>query len=219
MALAGPVMNVITALSIPLAGALMYGVPMAPAPVRKQHRRAAVLEAAGLQRGDQNRFFQRNRTSEVGHHSRRCTVVSRTSFAGRGRTQRSKNPASDYATCLAPKTVKPSACLTSCLTMATCLSVVREVTPDSLHPKQVSRLAIRLVAIGGQPVHSAEQVTQYISEHKGPSQSRITLQARWKAVRLHCDWAKATPEGKNGLVLDQLKTCRTIRVSRLVGAT
>src|SRR6185369_11723409 len=32
VALAGPVMNVITALSIPLAGALMYGVPMAPAP-------------------------------------------------------------------------------------------------------------------------------------------------------------------------------------------
>src|SRR6267142_403510 len=33
VALAGPVMNIITALTIPFAGALMYGVPMAPAPV------------------------------------------------------------------------------------------------------------------------------------------------------------------------------------------
>src|SRR5882724_5237966 len=32
VALAGPVMNVLTALAIPLAGALMYGVPLAPAP-------------------------------------------------------------------------------------------------------------------------------------------------------------------------------------------
>src|SRR5260370_37551900 len=33
VALAGPVMNVLTALAIPLAGALMYGVPAVPAPV------------------------------------------------------------------------------------------------------------------------------------------------------------------------------------------
>src|SRR5918995_3164964 len=33
VALAGPVMNILTAISIPLAGALMYGVPAVPAPV------------------------------------------------------------------------------------------------------------------------------------------------------------------------------------------
>src|SRR4029078_12383700 len=33
VALAGPVMNVLTALAIPFAGALMYGVPASPAPV------------------------------------------------------------------------------------------------------------------------------------------------------------------------------------------
>src|SRR6266550_7858218 len=33
VAVAGPVMNVLTALTIPLAGALMYGVPATPAPV------------------------------------------------------------------------------------------------------------------------------------------------------------------------------------------
>src|SRR5580765_573854 len=33
VALAGPVMNVLTALAIPLAGALMFGAPATPAPV------------------------------------------------------------------------------------------------------------------------------------------------------------------------------------------
>src|SRR6185436_11439163 len=33
VALAGPVMNVITALAIPVAGALMYGVPVTPDPI------------------------------------------------------------------------------------------------------------------------------------------------------------------------------------------
>src|SRR6266699_3823406 len=33
VAIAGPVMNILTALAIPLAGALLYGVPATPAPV------------------------------------------------------------------------------------------------------------------------------------------------------------------------------------------
>jgi regulator of sigma E protease len=33
VAVAGPIMNILTALAIPFAGALMYGVPMTPAPV------------------------------------------------------------------------------------------------------------------------------------------------------------------------------------------
>src|SRR6266513_3053808 len=52
VALAGPVMNVITALTIPLASALMYGVPMAPAPVVTSMASGGASEAAGLQRGD-----------------------------------------------------------------------------------------------------------------------------------------------------------------------
>src|SRR5437867_6505522 len=33
VALAGPVMNLLTALAIPFAGAMMYGIPVTPAPV------------------------------------------------------------------------------------------------------------------------------------------------------------------------------------------
>src|SRR2546421_6070228 len=49
VALAGPVMNVLTALAIPLAGALMYGVPAVPAPIVSSMARGGAAETAGLQ--------------------------------------------------------------------------------------------------------------------------------------------------------------------------
>src|SRR6266542_6629711 len=52
VALAGPVMNVLTALAIPIAGALMYGVPAAPAPVVNSIASGGAAETAGLRRGD-----------------------------------------------------------------------------------------------------------------------------------------------------------------------
>src|SRR5690349_23021690 len=52
VALAGPVMNVLTALAIPFAAAMMYGVPVAPAPVVYDMQRGCAAEKAGLQPGD-----------------------------------------------------------------------------------------------------------------------------------------------------------------------
>lgn len=52
VALAGPVMNIITALSIPFAGAMMYGVPATPAPVVYYMHTGGAAQQAGLQQGD-----------------------------------------------------------------------------------------------------------------------------------------------------------------------
>lgn len=52
VALAGPVMNVLTALSIPLAGALLYGVPQSPPPVVSYVAASGAAQAAGVQAGD-----------------------------------------------------------------------------------------------------------------------------------------------------------------------
>src|SRR6476661_7781479 len=52
VAIAGPVMNVITALAIPFAGAMMYGVPATPAPVVSSIANGGAAQQAGLQRGD-----------------------------------------------------------------------------------------------------------------------------------------------------------------------
>ena len=52
VALAGPVMNILTALAIPFAGAMMYGVPATPAPVVYYIQPGGAAEKAGLQPGD-----------------------------------------------------------------------------------------------------------------------------------------------------------------------
>src|SRR5437016_10116791 len=60
VALAGPVMNVLTALSIPLIGGLMYGVPATPAPVVSVVFQGGAAATAGLQPGDRIVSFNGN---------------------------------------------------------------------------------------------------------------------------------------------------------------
>src|SRR3989442_934059 len=60
VALAGPVMNILTALAIPLGAALVYGVPATPAPVVSYVMPGGAAEAAGLKPGD--RIVQFNGT-------------------------------------------------------------------------------------------------------------------------------------------------------------
>src|SRR5215467_7609337 len=52
VALAGPVMNVLTALAIPFAAAMIYGVPATPAPVAYYIQSGGAAEQAGLKAGD-----------------------------------------------------------------------------------------------------------------------------------------------------------------------
>ena len=52
VALAGPVMNILTALAIPFAGAMMYGVPATPSPVVYYIQPGGAAAKAGLQQGD-----------------------------------------------------------------------------------------------------------------------------------------------------------------------
>ncbi len=50
--IAGPVMNILTALAIPFIAALMYGIAPAPAPVVSQLKQGGAAEVAGLKAGD-----------------------------------------------------------------------------------------------------------------------------------------------------------------------
>ncbi|HYG80430.1 MAG TPA: RIP metalloprotease RseP [Pyrinomonadaceae bacterium] len=52
VAVAGPVMNILTALAIPFIGGLIYGVPIPPAPVVRDIDQGGAAEVAGLQKGD-----------------------------------------------------------------------------------------------------------------------------------------------------------------------
>src|SRR2546430_15362890 len=58
VALAGPVMNILTALTIPFAAAFMYGVPSMPAPVVSLVRQGGSADQAGLKPGDRIVAFE-----------------------------------------------------------------------------------------------------------------------------------------------------------------
>src|SRR6266545_7179933 len=53
VAVAGPIMNILTALAIPFAAGLIYGVPATPAPIVSSVLPASAAETAGLRPGDQ----------------------------------------------------------------------------------------------------------------------------------------------------------------------
>src|SRR4026209_1211691 len=52
VALAGPVMNILTALAIPFVGAFMYGVPATPSPIVYYAQKGGAADLVGLQHGD-----------------------------------------------------------------------------------------------------------------------------------------------------------------------
>jgi regulator of sigma E protease len=60
VALAGPVMNILTALAIPFTGAMMYGVPATPSPVVYYMHSGGAAEKAGLKPGDRIVSFNGN---------------------------------------------------------------------------------------------------------------------------------------------------------------
>jgi len=196
VALAGPVMNVLTALTIPLFAALMYGVPATPAPVISNLTRGGAAESAGLRRGDRIVAFNGIEHPKwdtirgdallspsqplpvvVERNGERVpltiTPVSRTED---GETAGFLDFVPDYGDVPV---------------------IVREVTPDSPASEAGLQVDDQIISVAGQPVRSAEQVTQYISEHKGQP---ITLTVKRGAGQKDITaTSRKLPDGKERL--------------------
>lgn len=166
VALAGPVMNIITALSIPLAGALMYGVPATPAPVVSALSRGGAAEISGLQRGDRIVSFNGNENPKwntirgdallspgqplqlvVERNGQRLPMtITPTSITEDGETAGFLDFVPDYGEVPV---------------------VVRQVLPNTPASEAGLKVDDVILAVNSQPVRSAEQVTQFIRDHKG----------------------------------------------------
>src|SRR6267143_3893806 len=163
VAVAGPVMNILTALSIPFAGALIYGVQAPPPPVIRQIVPGGAAEAAGLQPGDRIVVFDGNENPkwrtiaddallspgqpiplEVERNGQRLKLtIKPTPHTEEGETAGLLDFLPDYGTVPI---------------------VVREVVANSPAAEAGLRVGDRIVAVNGEPVKSAEQVTQTIRE-------------------------------------------------------
>jgi regulator of sigma E protease len=166
VAIAGPVMNILTALAIPFAGALMYGVQATPPPVVRQVVPGGAAEQAGLKPGDRIVVFDGNDNPkwktiaddallspgqplplEVERNGQRIKLtISPTPHTEEGETVGFLDFLPDYGNVPI---------------------VVRDLVPNSPASESGLRIGDRIVAVNGEPVKSAEQVSQFIREHKG----------------------------------------------------
>jgi regulator of sigma E protease len=166
VALAGPVMNILTALAIPFAGALMYGIPATPAPVVSSVASGGSAAAAGLQRGDKIVSFN-------GVENPKWDTIRGDALLSPGQPLPVVVERNGQRF---PLTITPTAVVEEGETAGfldfvpdygDLPVVVREVEPGTPAAEAGLQPGDRIIAVSGQPVKSAEQVTQFIREHKG----------------------------------------------------
>jgi regulator of sigma E protease len=166
VALAGPVMNILTALSIPFAGALIYGVQITPPPVVRQMLPGGAAEAAGLKPGDRIVAFD-------GNENPKWRTVADDALLSPGQPIPVDVERNGQRIKL---TIKPTPHTEDGETVGfldflpdygQVPIVVRNV--ESGTPAAEAGLSVgdRIVAINDETVKSAEQVTQLIRDHKG----------------------------------------------------
>src|SRR5215510_3832733 len=164
VAVAGPVMNVLTALAIPFAGALIYGVPATPTAVISYVTPGGAAEQAGLKMGDRIVSFNGNENPSwdvIQGDALLSPNIPLPILIDRGGQQMAL-------------TIKPTPRTENGETAGFLEfipdyggvpAVVSDVNPNS--PAAVSGLQSgdRVVSIGGQEVRSAAQVTEFIRGH------------------------------------------------------
>jgi regulator of sigma E protease len=165
VALAGPVMNVLTALAIPLAGALMYGVPASPAPIVSYVSGSGAAQVAGLQPGDRVVSFNGSENPEwdtIRGDALLSPGHSLPLVVERGGQRM-------------PLTIIPTARTEDGETFGTLDFVpdnggfpvsISEVTAGAPADQAGVQVGDRVVAVQGQPVRSAEHITYFIREHR-----------------------------------------------------
>ena len=165
VALAGPVMNILTALAIPFAAGLMYGVPATPAPVVSSVASGGAAQVAGLQPGD--RIISFNGASNpdwdsissdillspneplpmvIERNGQRIQLtIKPTPLTRDGETAGQIDFIPDYGDVIV---------------------IISDVTAGSPAAKAGLQGGDRILTIGGESVKSSEQVVQYIRSHK-----------------------------------------------------
>lgn len=165
VALAGPVMNIKTAIAIPLVAALMYGIPATPAPIVSAVSPGGNAEAAGLRTGDRIVSFN-GKENPKWDHIRGDALLS----PGRQLPLEVERNGERVQLILTPSSHTEDGETFGLLDFLPDYGdlpvIVREVQPNTPAAEAGLLVGDRIVAVSGQPVRSAEQVTQMIRDQK-----------------------------------------------------
>jgi regulator of sigma E protease len=182
VAVAGPVMNILTALAIPFIGGLMYGVPVTPAPVVTAIAPGGAAAAAGLQNGD--RIVEFN-----GNENPKWDLIRGDALLS---PEKAMPLVVERSGQRVPLTITPAKRVESGEVMGDLgfqpdygdvPVIVAGVSGNSPAAEAGLQVGDRIVAVGGEPVRSAEQVTQYVQSHKAePIRMTIDRQGQQKEI-------------------------------------
>ena len=164
VALAGPVMNILTALAIPFVGAFMYGVPATPAPVVYHIYKGGAAEVAGLKEGDRIVSFNGNKNPT-------WETISGDALLSPGRALPVvvSRDGQEVSLTITPTTRTENGDSAGTLDFVPDYGgspvVVVQVLPGSPAADAGLKEDDRFVSIGGETVRSSAQVTDYIRNH------------------------------------------------------
>lgn len=185
VAVAGPVMNIITAMAIPMGAAFMYGVPATPAPVVYYVQRDGVAQQAGLEPGDHIVSFN-------GNNRPSWDVISGDALLSPGKPLPivvNRN-GSQLSLTITPATRTENGEAAGYLEFIPDYGglpiVAGDVMPGSPAETAGLKEGDRFLNIGGEDVKSSAQVTEYIRAHDAQPIA-ITVQRNGQTVQLKTD--------------------------------
>jgi regulator of sigma E protease len=200
VALAGPVMNVITAMAIPFAGAFMYGVPATPAPVVYYVQKDGAAQLAGLQPGDRIVSFN-------GNDNPSWDVINGEALLSPGRPLPvvvNRN-GQEVSLTVTPTTRTENGEQAGTLDFIPDYGGLPVIVGDvkSGSPAETAGLKEndRFLTIGGENVRSSAQVTEYVRGHD-KQRIPITVERDGQTVQLNTD-EKRIEEGRLGFTVSE----------------
>ena len=170
---AGPVMNVLTALAIPFVGAMAVGVPAAPSPLVSQVDQGGAADTAGLRAGDRIVSFDNEenptwRWMNVVATVKRNQAIPFVIERDGQRVQLSIRPT------ITKEDGHEIGDLDFLPDLGTEPVVLNEVVPDSPAAQSGMQKGDRIISIDGETARNRAQVREYISKHAG--QLRVAVE-------------------------------------------
>ena len=165
VAVAGPIMNILTALAIPFAAGLIYGVPATPAPIVASVLQSSAAEEAGLRPGDRIISFNGTANPDWDTMSDDALLSPNKPLP---MTVLRDNQQVDL-------TIKPKAFTRDGETAGELGFIpdygnvtvyISEVTAGTGAEAAGLKAGDRVITIGGETIKSSEQVRQYIKSHQ-----------------------------------------------------
>jgi regulator of sigma E protease len=192
---AGPVMNILTAIAVPLVLAMIIGAPLTPAPVVKSVKQGSAAEAAGMRPGDRIVSFN-------GREDREWDKISNDAMLS---PEQPLPLVVEREGQRVPLTVRPTKELIEGEAIGRLgilpdygdvPVIVAAVTENSPAAESGLKPGDQILTIGGETVTSSEQVARYIEEH-ATGAIPFTLKRNGETVQLSAG-ERRQPNGKLG---------------------